>query len=272
MKPPPPPVFAHPATATETQPWENSLGMKFVPVPGTKVLFSIWETRRRDYEFFRNEDLGSISPWYEDHLKRRQASEERITTLAEGGSIVQTGTWENPGWPVSPNHPATGLHIRNAQFFCTWLTLRERAAGRLPPGWHYRLPTSAEWLTAAGGENATPRPGNVAGIEVRKDSRWPAERPTFDTNDGFLHIAPVGSFPQELHGLYDISGNVTEWVLDEDEPTYLRPGNSKAQLRGPSCVDGTPALTAFGYVRAPLRAFRIGHFGFRVVLAVDEAE
>jgi formylglycine-generating enzyme required for sulfatase activity len=75
-----------------------------------------------------------------------------------------------------------------------------------------------------------------------------------------------------LHGLYDISGNVTEWVLDEDEPTYLRPGNSKAQLRGPSCVDGTPALTAFGYVRAPLRAFRIGHFGFRVVLAVDEAE
>lgn len=40
--------------AAPAQPWTNSLGMRFVPVPGTQVLFCVWDTRVQDFQAFVN--------------------------------------------------------------------------------------------------------------------------------------------------------------------------------------------------------------------------
>lgn len=135
----------------------------------------------------------------------------------------------------------------------------------------YRPPTNAEWLAACGGENAPAREENVAGPEARTTD-WPARWPTFARRDPFPRIAPVGSFPPELFGLCDISGNVSEWTLDEDESTAARPMDSKAKLRGPCWLDGRDSSVRFSYVRPPFLNLRLPHVDFRLVLDWQDAK
>ncbi len=269
-KPAPPAVLAPPSSATTEKPWENSLGMKFVPVPGTRVLFSVWETRRRDCELYIQADLSNPKSWRADEIARmRKRAGGSVLKPDEDGNVVPEGTWAEPGFPVTPDHPAGGIGIRDAQRYCLWLTWKEIGEGRIQPGQRYRLPTNAEWLAACGGENAAVRVGNFAGPEARI-SNWPDKFPTLTRSDSFPRSAPVGSFPPELHGLCDISGNVTEWVLDEDESTASRDIDSQGKLRGPSWVDGLEARIRFSFLRAPYRGLRMPHAGFRVVLEMNE--
>jgi hypothetical protein len=106
---------AAPTPTADTNAFENSLGMRFVPVAGTKVRFSIWKTRVQDYEAFR----------------------------------AATGrAWSKPGFAQGPTHPAVNLSADDASAFCAWLTNKERREGRLAARQRYRLPTDLEWSTA----------------------------------------------------------------------------------------------------------------------------
>jgi hypothetical protein len=129
--------------ATKEHPWVNSLGMKFVPVAGMGVLFSVWDTRVQDFEAFvadTNYDAtGGMYSLEKDGWKQRGA------------------TWREPGFSQGPTHPVVGVNWNDANKFCEWLTRREQGSGMLPHGRVYRLPTDAEWSVGVGlqGEEGT---------------------------------------------------------------------------------------------------------------------
>ncbi len=116
-------------------------------------------------------------------------------------------TGRNPSqFPGDPNRPVEKVSHVDAVAFCRALTKREREAGRLPPGYEYRLPTEAEWEFAcrAGGTGQFSFGDDAA---ASGDHAW-----TEENSDGTTH--PVGQKAANAWGFHDLHGNVWEWCHD----------------------------------------------------------
>jgi formylglycine-generating enzyme len=129
---------------------------------------------------------------------------------------VPVPSWKNPGFPQDDRHPVVCVSWDDASAYIKWLRQKSRK--------RYRLPTEAEWEYAARSEGKPYKfswgKGSPSG-NVRDASsirafpvKWDRKIWWHGYDDGYVFTAPVGSFrPNEL-GLYDMTGNASEWCSD----------------------------------------------------------
>ncbi len=237
------------------EPWTNRIGMSFAPV--NDLMASVFETRVRDYAEFTATEAGR------DHLP--------LPPLGES----------------LPDHPVVGISLESARAFCRWLTETGRASGDIENYHEYRLPTDLEWSEMAGleGEGGTtpderetrgdrntfpwgtawPPPAG-SGNFFDESNRQRGRRPTLKGyNDGFERLAPVGSFDANPYGLYDLAGNVWEWVEDP----YGGEGSTYGTLRGGGFNVSERGLLLTAYRNAIPATLSDHIHGFRCVLVED---
>jgi formylglycine-generating enzyme required for sulfatase activity len=192
-------------------------------------------------------------------------------TQAEYLSVMHT----NPSFFVGDlSRPVESVSWSDATNYCAKLTERELAAGHVPPGSRYRLPTEAEWECAT-------RAGTTTRFSYGDDPDYTnlTNYAWFILNSGFpssLTNHPVGQKLPNPWGLYDMTGNVWEWCQD-----WLGdlPGGAVIDPTGPPSNPMGLKVTRGGSYdfdvtdcRSARRFFSVGtdtDLGFRVVLVIE---
>jgi formylglycine-generating enzyme required for sulfatase activity len=201
----------------------NSLVMGFVWVPpGTFRMGSPADEARRAPDEGPQHEVEIARGFY---LGRHPVTQGQYrTVMGVNPACFHAG---NGG---GAEHPVEKVSWEDAVEFCRRLSARaeEKKAGRT-----YRLPTEAEWEYACRAGTQTPFHGGASlGAAA---ANFAGDYPYGDAPRGpdLQCTAPVGSYPPNAWGLYDLHGNVWEWCSDWYDPGYYKTSPRRAP-RGPS--------------------------------------
>jgi len=179
----------------------------------------------------------------------------------------------NPGYPQIGSHPAVCVSWEDANAYAEWLS---KTTGKT-----YRLLSEAQWEYVARAGTTGPYGGAEADLcaygngadETARAANLPSNWAYLTCTDGYSHTAPVGTFKPNAFGLYDLMGNVWEWVQDcygdnlSDIPAdgQTRTGGDCRQRMVRGGAWSTPARMLRSAVRAKAPAgSRFDDVGFRV--------
>ncbi|MBG6221347.1 MULTISPECIES: SUMF1/EgtB/PvdO family nonheme iron enzyme [unclassified Janthinobacterium] len=212
--------------------------------------------------------LGRETPQHWVGIERPFALARHPVSVGEWRTFVQATQWvggsetdwDNPGFVQNDQHPVVGVSWNDAQLYLAWLSART--------GRHYRLPSEAEWEYAcrAGtrtafnvGDTISTEQANYDGLYVYNGG------PRGGYRGG---TSALGTFAPNSWGLFDMHGNVWEWVQDVVHDNYAgAPADGSAWESGSDSsrrvLRGGSWLYHPRYLRSALRN------GFSTVLSND---
>ncbi|MBN4054090.1 formylglycine-generating enzyme family protein [Nitrospira defluvii] len=143
-----------------------------------------------------------LNAYYIDKYEVTNENYRRFTKMLKRRPPVIPVFEDNVELLKEDKQPVVGVMWIDAVAYCTW-------AGN-------RLPTEAEWEKAARGENGEKWPWGETFHSALANGRG--------EEDGYKYSAPVGSFEdgRSPYGLYDMAGNVSEWVSDWYDQFYYK--------------------------------------------------
>ena len=128
----------------------------------------------------------------------------------------------------NPNRPVERIAWNDVQVFLSRLNAAEMAAGRLPNGWEYALPSEAQWEYACRAGTTTAYYWGDDINSSHANYNWDAEH---NTGIDYKRTRDVGRYPANPWGFYDMLGNVEEWTNDRYVSSY--PNGNVSDPEGP---------------------------------------
>ncbi len=251
----------------------NSIGMEFVYIPGGSFMMGTDEDDiKKVLESYKNLKREGERKWFENEMPKRKVTIKNGFWM--GKYEVTQKQWQavmgsipndcykntyNPSNFSGDNHPVTCVGWNDAKEFIKRLNSTDSV-------YKYRLPSESEWEYAAKAETSTLKHWGddlTSANSCKYANVYDASEniggffTTAPCTDGHKGTAPVGSFKPNGFGLYDMLGNVAEWVEDIYKENYVGLSN-----------DGSPNLSTG---KQTVHILRGGSWRGKIVRAADRS-